>query len=239
VLLACSGVIGLWGIGFFAIDLQRSILEKIFRAEGLSGSQLNGALMKWSGYASIYFFDSNADGRQQSSETCRVSGKVDAVRLPKEIYFAHRVMQSEQPDIHILGHWAYPADTKKTVYVVSNAKSVELLLNGQSIGINSHPTDGFVFAFPDVHFQSGTLKAVGSNDGKVVCQHELTTAGPAATQPALPLARRVNAVPKDNAVTPAAGLTTAELAEILVKKFRSEYLKDPKVTVSIAEVRGF
>jgi beta-galactosidase len=38
----------------------------------------------------------------------RVSGKVDAVRLPKEIYFAHRVMQNEQPDIHILGHWTYP-----------------------------------------------------------------------------------------------------------------------------------
>ena len=50
---------------------------------------------KWSGYASIYFSDSNADGRQQSSETCRVSGKVDAVRLPKEIYFAHRVMQND------------------------------------------------------------------------------------------------------------------------------------------------
>ena len=37
----------------------------------------------------------------------------------------------------------------------------------------------------------------------------------------------------------AAGLTAAELAEILVKKFRSEYLKAPKVTVSIAEVRGY
>jgi protein involved in polysaccharide export with SLBB domain len=37
----------------------------------------------------------------------------------------------------------------------------------------------------------------------------------------------------------AAGLTTAELAEILVKKFRSEYLKDPKVTVSLAEIRAF
>jgi hypothetical protein len=37
----------------------------------------------------------------------------------------------------------------------------------------------------------------------------------------------------------AAGLTPDELAEILVKKFRSEYLKDPKVTVSLAEVRGF
>ena len=38
----------------------------------------------------------------------RVSGKVDAVRLPKEIYFVERVMQNEKPDIHIIGHWTYP-----------------------------------------------------------------------------------------------------------------------------------
>jgi beta-galactosidase len=67
---------------------------------------------KWSGYASIYFSDSDADGRQDSSEVCRVSGKVDAVRLPKEIYFAHRVMQNDQPDLHILGigviRWSSP-----------------------------------------------------------------------------------------------------------------------------------
>jgi protein involved in polysaccharide export with SLBB domain len=37
----------------------------------------------------------------------------------------------------------------------------------------------------------------------------------------------------------AAGLAPAELADILVKKFRDEYVKDPKVTVSIAEVRGY
>ncbi|HEY2882817.1 MAG TPA: DUF4982 domain-containing protein, partial [Pirellulales bacterium] len=135
---------------------------------------------KWSGYASIYFFDSNADGRQQSSETCRVSGKVDAVRLPKEIYFAHRVMQSDTPDIHILGHWSYPADTKKTVYVIANTPAVELFLNGQSLGVKEHPKDGFVFAFPDVVFQSGTLKAVGRREETATCQHELTTAGPAA-----------------------------------------------------------
>ena len=74
---------------------------------------------KWSGYASIYFSDSDADGRQDSSEVCRVSGKVDAVRLPKEIYFTHRVMQNDQPDIHIIGHWSYPSDRKtvKTIYV--------------------------------------------------------------------------------------------------------------------------
>ena len=135
---------------------------------------------KWSGYASIYFFDSNADGRQQSSETCRVSGKVDAVRLPKQIYFAHRVMQNDQPDIHILGHWNYPAETKKTVYVIANSKAVELFLNGKHIGKNEKPTDGFVFAFPEVPYQPGTLKAVGTRDDQAVCQCELTTAGPPA-----------------------------------------------------------
>ena len=39
-----------------------------------------------------------------------MSGKVDAVRLPKEIYYAHRVMQNNKPDLHILGHWSYPLE---------------------------------------------------------------------------------------------------------------------------------
>jgi polysaccharide export outer membrane protein len=45
----------------------------------------------------------------------------------------------------------------------------------------------------------------------------------------IPLAGKIKAV----------GLSPAELADILVKKFRGEYLKDPKVTVSVAEVRGY
>ena len=170
---------------------------------------------KWSGYASIYFSDSDADGRQDSSEVCRVSGKVDAVRLPKEIYYAHRVMQNNKPDLHILGHWSYPLEqpaspeepavpgrpaapgrppmpdlptipaqpahkTAKTIYVVANTESVELFVNGKSLGIKSKPENGFVFAFPDVAFVPGTLKAVGRDADKVVATQELTTAGPPA-----------------------------------------------------------
>jgi beta-galactosidase len=168
---------------------------------------------KWSGYASIYFSDSDADGRQDSSEVCRVSGKVDAVRLPKEIYYAHRVMQNDEPHLHILGHWSYPLEqpaipeepaapgrpsapgrppmpdlpaipaqpahkTVKIVYVVANTESVELFLNGKSLGVNSKPDNGFVFAFPDVTFVSGTLRAAGSNAGTTVAEQTLTTAGP-------------------------------------------------------------
>ena len=146
---------------------------------------------KWSGYASIYFSDSDADGRQDSSEVCRVSGKVDAVRLPKQLYFAHRVMQNPQPDVHILGHWSYPLEqpagadgvtqkTVKTIYVVANTEQVELFVNGRSIGLNRNPDNGYVFAFPEIAFAPGTLKALAINGSKIVAEHELTTAGPPA-----------------------------------------------------------
>jgi len=36
LLLAFSGVVGLWGIGFFSFDLISSVLDKTFRAQGLS-----------------------------------------------------------------------------------------------------------------------------------------------------------------------------------------------------------
>ncbi len=137
---------------------------------------------KWAAYASIYFTDSDADGRQDSSEVARVSGKLDAVRLPKEAYFAERVMQNEKPDIHIIGHWTYPANTTKTMNVIANnVDSVELLVNGTSQGKNAQPENGYLYAFPNIAFTPGAIKAVGYKGGVAVTQHELKTAGaPAA-----------------------------------------------------------
>lgn len=154
---------------------------------------------KWSAYASIYFSDSDADGRQQGSYVLRVSGKVDAVRLPKSMFFVSRVMQNEKPDLHIIGHWTYPAGTKKAVYVAaSHCDQVELFLNGKSLGVATKPLvfvdtykspdgrqapqregddTGFIYAFPDVTFAPGSLKAVATKAGKVVAQQELQTAG--------------------------------------------------------------
>ncbi len=133
---------------------------------------------KWSGYASIYWSDSNADGRQDSSEVCRVSGKVDSVRLPKEAYYVYRVMQNEQPDLHIIGHWTYPSNAVKTVYVAANhCDTVELLVNGKSLGKTSAPTNGYIYAFPGTQFVPGVLKGVGMAKGKVVAEQELETSG--------------------------------------------------------------
>ena len=150
---------------------------------------------KWSGYASIYWSDSNADGRQDSSEVCRVSGKVDSVRLPKQAYYVYRVMQNDQPDMHIIGHWNYPTNTVKTVYVAANhCDSVELFVNGKSVGPTNKPCDfvdafnnenknlgntGYIYAFAGVNFEPGAVKAVGKTGGKTVVQDEIETAGAA------------------------------------------------------------
>lgn len=53
MLLACSGVIGLWGIGFFSIDLIRSVLQKTFTAQGVPADQIPGKLTFWAGVTSM------------------------------------------------------------------------------------------------------------------------------------------------------------------------------------------
>jgi len=145
-------------------------------------SNTDPAHSKWAAYASIYWSDSNADGRQDSSEVCRVSGKVDSVRLPKQAYYVYCVMQNPAPDIHIIGHWNYPTNTTKTIYVAANhCDAVELFVNGKSLGKSSTPTNGYIFAFPQIEFAAGKISAVASVNGKIVAQDEIETAGAAKT----------------------------------------------------------
>ncbi|HEY4788845.1 MAG TPA: DUF4982 domain-containing protein [Bacteroidales bacterium] len=131
---------------------------------------------KWSGYASIIFTDSNSHGRQYDSEVCRVSGKMDAVRIPKPAYFTQRVMQNDKPDIYIIGHWNYPDTVTKNIYVVSNCQQVEFFVNGKSKG-KVKPENGYQFTFPKIKFQAGSVKAIGYNNGIAVCNDEIKTAG--------------------------------------------------------------
>jgi len=51
--LAFSGVVGLWGIGFFSFDLLQLVFRKKFENIGLSPEAINGQLAYWSGIASV------------------------------------------------------------------------------------------------------------------------------------------------------------------------------------------
>lgn len=132
-----------------------------------------------SGGAKIIFSDTNTHFR--GVENYRRSGDTDPMRIPKDSYYAHQVMwdgwvDTEQPRIHIVGHWNYEAGVEKPVYVVANTDSVALLVNGKAVeGI--HRDYHFLFTADSVAFEAGTLEAIGYNGGKEAVRTRLETAG--------------------------------------------------------------
>jgi MFS family permease len=53
LLLAASGIIGLWGIGFFSVDLIRSIFRERFQAQGLNLTEVNFKEDVWASWTSV------------------------------------------------------------------------------------------------------------------------------------------------------------------------------------------
>ena len=128
-----------------------------------------------SGGVKIVFSDTNTHHRGESNY--RTSGVVDAMRIPKDAFYVHQVMwngwvEPESPQTYIVGHWNYTSAVKKPVYVVSTGDSVELFLNGHSLG-KGKQNYRYLFTFDDVSFEPGTLEAVAS-DGS---HYKLETTG--------------------------------------------------------------
>jgi beta-galactosidase len=149
-------------------------------SEQFAANQVNHYMKKLgapehSGGANWIFTDSTSGGRV-AVEVARASGEVDAVRLPKEAYWVCAAMWRDDPQVHVIGHWTYPAGTKKNVYVASNADSVELFLNGTSLGIGKR-SEKYLFTFTDVAYAPGEIKAVATTADKVVATQSKRTAG--------------------------------------------------------------
>ncbi len=128
-----------------------------------------------SGGVKIVFSDTNTHHRGEKHY--RTSGVVDAIRIPKDAFYAHQVMWSgwvepEEAKTYIVGHWNYPANTVKPIYVVSTADSVELFLNGKSLG-HGKQSYRYLYIFENVPYEPGTLEAVGSDGSR----YQLETVG--------------------------------------------------------------
>ncbi|MEO6394258.1 MAG: sugar-binding domain-containing protein [Pyrinomonadaceae bacterium] len=137
-----------------------------------------------SGGVNIIFSDSNTHHR--GAENYRRSGEVDALRIPKDGYFANQVMWDgwvnvERQRTYIIGHWNYAPGTNKNVYVVSSGARVELFINGASRGFGEQ-TSQFLFTFKNINWQAGEIKAVSYDAaGRSVSSAVKKTAGaPAA-----------------------------------------------------------
>ena len=127
------------------------------------------------GGTKIVFSDTNTHHRGESNY--RTSGVVDAMRIPKDAFYAHQVMwdgwvSPERPRTYIIGHWNYEPGTVKPVYVVSTADEVELFVNGRSVGKGERSFQ-WLYTFKEVKFEAGTLEAKAS-DGSF---YRIETAG--------------------------------------------------------------
>lgn len=133
-----------------------------------------------SGGAKIIFSDTQTHGR--SAENFRISGVVDPMRLPKDGFYAHKVMwdawvDPEKVDAHIVGHWNYPAGTVKPVFVVSSGDAVELKVNGKSHGMGRQDYR-FLYTFDSIPFEPGVVEAVVyDKDMKPVLTKSIKTVG--------------------------------------------------------------
>jgi len=155
-----------------------------------SGIMVGGGKIIWS--------DSVTDGRMHDTEVTRVSGAIDGARLPKETFYGLQVAHNDNPQVYVVGHWNYPSNTVKTVYVAGNTPQVGLrtyatdgtLIKDYGYGATNFfpasilPLGGdqvnhYVFAFTNVAWQPGTITATGYSNGVAVATHSKQTTGPA------------------------------------------------------------
>ena len=110
------------------------------------------------------------------------SGVADIWRIPKDAYYFHQSQWSRAPMLHICGHWTWPGEEgrSRTVRVYSNARKVELFLNGRLIGAQD-AQQGHRLTHPPFLFKTsydpGVLKAVAYFDGLEPINQEVHTAG--------------------------------------------------------------
>ena len=139
-------------------------------------------------------------GESNWPRKANTSGVIDTCGFEKDTWYFCQSQWTEKPVLHLFPHWTWPGKEGEFIPVLcyTNCDSMELFLNGKSLGIQSYwfPRYGMrenYENFParndiprttsDLHltwtvpYQPGTLRAVGTRDGKIVITEEIATAG--------------------------------------------------------------
>lgn len=130
-------------------------------------------------------------------------GAVDTAGIPKDAYYIYQSQWTdaeENPMVHLLPHWNWEGDDsiktngKIAVQAYSNAASVELFLNGESLGRKAfeqkqtsdgrsyqEAADGHIYLQWDVEYVPGELKAEAYDlNGNKIAEDVIQTAGETA-----------------------------------------------------------
>lgn len=104
-------------------------------------------------------------------------GIVDTCGFPKDIYYMYQSMWTDKPMVHMLPHWTHESGNID-VWLYSNCASVELFLNGTSLGKKTLAQRGAKNQYAyTVAYAAGTIVANGyDSSGKLVAQDVQYTA---------------------------------------------------------------
>ncbi|MFI5208040.1 MAG: glycoside hydrolase family 2 TIM barrel-domain containing protein, partial [Gemmatimonadales bacterium] len=127
------------------------------------------------------------------------SGVLDIIGHPKDSYYLYQSQWTDRPVLHLFPHWNWPGREGQVIPVLAytNCNSVELFLNGRSLGEkrlefpaqgtsggwNSYalpvvnPTTSDLHLSWDVPYEPGVLRAVGRRRDGAACEDEVRTAG--------------------------------------------------------------
>jgi beta-galactosidase len=129
------------------------------------------------------------------------SGAMDITGHPKDAYYLYQSLWTDRPVLRLFPHWNWPGREGQVIPVLAytNCNSVELFLNGRSLGEKRlefpaqgtsggwntyalprvHPTTTDLHLSWDVPYEPGELRALGRRrNGEGACAASVRTAGP-------------------------------------------------------------
>jgi beta-galactosidase len=147
----------------------------------------------------------------------RGDGALDLCHFPKDVYYYFVSQWTDRPMVHLFPHWNWSGKEGEPidVWCYTNCDQVELFLNNKSLGTRHRPKASDRSApndtehsisdtYPEhlswkVQYYPGSLRAVGTRNGKVACSRTIHTAGePARIQ----LTRLIGQFMKEGQITP-------------------------------------
>ena len=107
-------------------------------------------------------------------------GIIDTCGFPKDSFFYFKSWWTREPVLHLFPHWNWPGyeGQEIAVWVYSNLDTVELFLNGQSLGSKDMKKESHLAW--NVKYAPGVIEARGHKNGQPVMTAKRETAGPAA-----------------------------------------------------------
>jgi beta-galactosidase len=187
--------------GIYAVDQSDNLFFERTSNNAIEVEQLQKFIQTYD-YVSGDFIWVGIDylGEARWPNKLAATGPLDTCGFKKDIFYFYQSLWTREPVLHLSPHWNWVGQEGKTIPVTcyTNCDTVELFLNGKSLGVKGYafPRPGMMGTYGnypsrakalqttadlhltwDVPYAAGVLSAKGVKDGKVILTFERKTTG--------------------------------------------------------------